>query len=70
MVKKTCEVLELKAITVSRKELNIRVVWNVALDCEGGGKYSLSKRRKMLTHRHSVTSRNKRRFQDLISRIY
>jgi len=69
-VKKTYEVLELKAIGVSRKVVNIQVFWDVALDTEDGGKYNLSKRREMLTQRQSVTSKNKHRFQDLISRIY
>ena len=70
IVKKTYEVLELKAIGVSRKVVNIQVFWDVALDTEDGGKYNLSKRREMLTQRQSVTSKNKHRFQDLISRIY
>jgi hypothetical protein len=38
IVKKTCEVLELKAIGVSRKKVNIQVFWDVTLDSEDGGK--------------------------------
>jgi len=69
MVRKACGVLELKAIRVSGKQVNVQVFRNVALDCEGGGKYSLSKCREMLTHRHSVTPKNQRRFQDLITHL-
>ena len=40
----------MKAIGVSRKQLNIQVFWNVELESvEDGGKYSVSKCREMPT---------------------